>query len=213
MKKLLLLAFCLTICANVFGQSKEITEKEFKDSVDSARDRLSTDSYRANSKLVVNRDGKVYLTVKWQRAFLTPNKKYYKNVRTTNGEAQTVEQTKIGKIIYCRENNGKWTRSKSSCEISSISPVSKIEESKFSADDVKLKNEDVKLYENNFIYSSGFSGSPIRFFKRHKIWINKDGLLLREEVENGSVGEEMPNKEVIVYEYNPKDLKIEAPIK
>jgi hypothetical protein len=47
-----------------------------------------------------------------------------------------------------------------------------------------------------------------------KFWIDEKGFILQREMEYGSVEPSfVRSKQTDVYEYNPKDLKIEAPIK
>ena len=206
---LFILCLCASIC--VFSQTKQITEKEYEQILNSAREKLSTISYRAKTKEVSYREGKLYSTSEEIKEFLKPNRYYYLTINNIEGKTKKTEQIQIGKALYCRKDDGKWEKSEFSCRGFFISPVKNIMESKFSVEETNLNGQPVKLYQK-FISYEGSPASPT-YFLRYKSWINNDGLLLREEVENGEINKgPFNNKDETVYEYNPKDLKIEVPV-
>lgn len=53
----------------------------------------------------------------------------------------------------------------------------------------------------------------VTYLEKTRYWITEDNFLLKKKIENTIAGSEGLLLENWIYEYNPKDLKIEAPIK
>jgi hypothetical protein len=76
---------------------------------------------------------------------------------------------------------------------------------------VKFNNENTKLYQQ---YTTSADDKNAVYYLQDKFWLNSSGLLIRREIEYGKVQpKSIGSRELEVYEYNPKNLKIEAPIK
>ena len=73
-----------------------------------------------------------------------------------------------------------------------------------------LDNQSVNLYFSYHVNEL----NKILYFIEARHWINSDGLILKEmsKVSN-TIPENITNLTNTTYEYDPKDLKIEAPIK
>ncbi len=77
--------------------------------------------------------------------------------------------------------------------------------SKYTLTDAVLNNRAVQLYEKDIRFREGK-------ISHEKFWVNKEGLILKIESISKHVNpERLESHSVTDYEYNPKDLKIEAP--
>ena len=82
--------------------------------------------------------------------------------------------------------------------------------SKYTVEETKLNNLDVKLYRQYLTYND--DGAGLHYWD-YKFWIGNEGFILRREIETGKVKtKEISSRMIEINEINPKDLKIEAPI-
>ncbi|CAN5797010.1 hypothetical protein BH20ACI4_BH20ACI4_01170 [soil metagenome] len=213
MKKLMLFVFIfVTLTTTVFGQAKEITADELRQSFRPAYDKLFEISYRKRSTEENYKDGKLSGKIEIISEFIPPKKRHTITVEMVGDKRQKSEMFIIEGIYYCRKDDGEWTKSQKGCGSGGgFSVLPDAVSSKFTLEETKLDNVTAKLYQQYMTYV--FPEDKISYFL-DKFWINDEGFLLRREMEYGWVEPKfIRSKQSDVYEYNPKDLKIEAPIK
>lgn len=209
----LILAFCL----NAYGQQKEITEQEFLTARADASKKLTGYNRRLTykSEAFSLTDGKPTRTINSIFETILPDKTRYFVIDLSGDTTKKLEIIRIGFIEYRRVDDGEWTKT----DLSGIGSGSgsgtgigsgnvKIS-FKYTVDDVALNGQQTKLYES---YRT-IEWSETTKFSDEKFWINKEGLILKRENKSGYLNpERIESQSVSIYEYNPKDLKIEAPM-
>jgi hypothetical protein len=195
----------------VFGQAKEITEDEFRQAFQKAYEKLSEISYREKSVEEIYDDGKLSATVDNVTEFIPPDKYRYITVETFGEKSRRSEMIDIGGIFYCREDEGQWTRPENGC-LGGGAGSGRIPavDQKITFEETKLDDADAKLYQEYMTY---LYPKDKLSYNLDKFWINDKGLILRREMEDGSVEPRfLRSRRTVTYEYNPK-IKIEAPVK
>lgn len=212
---LLIFSFGLTI--NALSQAKEISREEyFQQYRDGLTKRRAADR-RNFTKIENYTNGKLFSTTEITDEFLNPNKRHYLEINKYSDKTYKSELIQIDKTYYCRRNDGEWKRSESWCSGGSASGLSNIESSKFTVENVKINDQNLKLYREYTIYKNTFSPDKDKeglSYWDSKLWLNKEGFIVRQEINSGLLEpERIYRKQTETYEYNPKNLKIEAPIK
>lgn len=214
--RLFLLITVFSFCSVfVYGQQKQITRKEFYDEYYSSLNKTNklTRREKINRKFFLNE--KLIRTDLITDEFVPPdNQRHF--IETKTGEKTIVtseritssEYVKIGKNTYYRRDNGEWKRGAGGIGSGSGSGGGKTESEKFTVEKTNYNNQTVKLYQNTFVYTDS---SNQKTYLIIKIWINKDGVLLKQELEDGIVEPKRRIKiEVKDFEY-ASDIKIEVP--
>ncbi len=218
MKKIISL-FVLILLLSVFnfGQKTEITKGEYYQIYRTALKKGQEVSRRNISKQENYRDGKLYSTDEYLYEYLLPDREYYSHKESYSGKVNIVELIKIGEVFYCKRNNEGWKKSENWCADGSASGISNVISEKFTIEEVKNNNETLKLYQQVTTYKNSYSLNKDKeglSYWQTKFWINKNGYIVRKESEDGlSEPNRINRKQSEIYEYNPKNLKIEAPIK
>lgn len=216
MKKLFFLTIIFVILThNLFGQAKEITRSETYQPFSEAREKLKGISYRLTSKEVSFKDGKPNSWTENIREFLLPNRYRFIETEKYGDKVRKNEIVLIDDIYYCRKDGGEWTKSQKGCGGGGFSGISDLVSSKFTVEETKLDGKSAKLFQQytTYIFPIKTEKEELAYFQ-DKFWIDEKGFILQREMEYGSVEPSfVRSKQTDVYEYNPKDLKIEAPIK
>jgi hypothetical protein len=199
----------LGLTASLLSQTKEISSQEFYRPIRAAYE--INGSFRKTSKEEVYENGKLVSITEIVDESLNKETRKYSHLEKSKSNTQKTELIQIGKIYYCRRNDKQWERSEKWCANSGLSGISGIISSKFTVEDAKFNNQNAKLYRQYTTFS--FDKNIVSYLE-DKFWLNNDGLLVKREVEYGKVEPKMvSSKEVEIVEYNPRNLKIEAPIK
>jgi hypothetical protein len=218
MKKMIwLFIFCLAILGNAFGQTKEITSEEyyqpFRDAFKKGRDI----SHRNITRKENYQDGKLRSTEEFIDEFVGSDKRRYVHIEKLTDRTRKIELIKIGTTFYCRRDDGEWKRSANWCADGSASGLSNIVSSKFTVEKGKLNSQNVKLYEQYTTYKNVYSPDKDKeglSYWQNRFWLDDQGFMVQEEIISGLLEpERLYWKQTETYEYNPKDLKIEAPLK
>lgn len=215
MKKVILFSIVIVSLANtLFGQEKEITADERRQAFRPAYDKLFETSYREITEEETYEGGKLKEKRKTVGEFIPPDKYHFITVELVGEKSRKSETFIIDRIYYCRKDDGEWTKSEKGCGGSGGGreggPDSLVNV-KFTSEETKLNTERAILYQEYMTYI--FPEEKLSY-SLDKFWINEEGFMLRREKEYGSVEPKfVRSKKTEVYEYNPKDLKIEAPIK
>jgi hypothetical protein len=215
MKNLILLGIiCLGITNCILAQTKDITESEYWQAYRTSVEKLSQKSWRRSIKDESLEDGKVKRTKSISEEFVLPKKRRY--VYTEVSEKLTIkyELIQLDDIYYCRKNNEPWKISISWCTGEGPSGFTGIIKSTYTVEDVKSRNQMIKLYSRYTTHKDSFSkDKDTIYYWQDKFWINSEGLLIKRESSSGlDKTEIIYSKRAENYQYNPKDIKpIKAP--
>lgn len=138
-----------------------------------------------------------------------------RHVYTTFGsQTSTLEVIKIKTQFFCRENNGKWKKSKEDCSpVSFLGATVGPTTTKSTTEIVMEGGTKVEVVATISVFKSS-KGEDYDVVNEQKVFINLDGTIAREVFTAKMVGAEIFDfRWTTIYEYDPKDLKIEAPIK
>jgi hypothetical protein len=218
MKKLVfLMIVSLATAINIFGQAKEITKEEYYQPFRDALKKGQEISRRNVTQRENYKEGKLSGTEDFIDEYIKPNRRHYIHSEKFADRTQKIELIQIGETYYCRRDDGNWKQSKNWCADGGTFGISNVVNSKFTVETTKLINQNVKLYEQFTTYKNTYSPDKDKeglSYWQSKFWLNDKGFILREETIDGLLQpERIYWKQVETYEYNPKDLKIEAPIK
>lgn len=199
---ILLLVFCL----NSYGQEKEITRGEYFEATNTAYKKLYSYNRRVTTKVEDFTQHKTRASV---YEVIRPDKSRWLSIVTENDVSIRTESIIIGNFLYQRVNDGEWTKTElggNGIGIGNGIGATQDTIFRYTVTSVTLNNQSVQLFEENIITKY--------FLDKKRIWISTEGLILKSEQTTEEV---KPNKLrtriVTEYEYNPQDLKIEAPIK
>lgn len=212
MKKVIFFSIVIFSLANtLFGQEKEITADERRQTFRPAYDKLFETSYRKKSIEESYKDGKLSEKTETLGEFVPPNKYHFITVETVGEKTRKSEIYIIDRVYYCKKDDSEWTKAERGCGGGGFSKLPDAVSSKSTLEVTKLNHVTVKLYQQYMTYT--FPEGKLSYFL-DKFWINDEGFMLQREMEYGSVDPKfVRSKQIDVYEYNPKNLKIEAPIK
>lgn len=214
---ILLLIFCFSLTISAFSQTKEITREDYYQPFRLGLKKKSATSRRVITRQENYREGKLFSTTEITDEFLVPNKRHYMEVEKFADHTNKSELIQIGEVYYCRRNDGELKQSQSWCSGGSASGLSNIVSSKFTVEDTKINNKTSKFYKNYTIYKNIHSPNKDKeglSYYQHNFWIDSNGFILREEMRSGLLEPERIYRQMTnIYEYNPQNLKIEAPIK
>jgi hypothetical protein len=217
MKRTILLAiFSLFIAINAFGQAKTISRDEYYKAYREASKKFrDTPVRRETSKAEHYKDGKLNGTTEIITENINPDKWRFVVIETSEKGKSKSDLLKISGKYYCRKNDGEWQNSMSGCNAGWVTGLSNIVSSEFSVEAVTENGKPVKYYREYTLYKNkDSSGKEVLWYKESKFWVSADGKFLRAETESGLKDtNEIRNKSVTNYEYNPKNIEIEIPIK
>lgn len=216
---LFLMSLC---CLNIFGQQKEITKVQFFDTRTEALKKVDAYNRRVTKKTedFSRWDGSLQNSYVSISEKILPYTTRSVSIQTIKGVTKKQEEIKFGAFLYERTDDGKWTKTdlrnfgglieKNGCIIADNEYYNKVKNNYTMAEN-SLNGQQTMFYEG---LTTVRSLDDSITFSRNRFWINKDGLILKSESESGSLNPEtIYSKSITDYEYNPKDLKIKAPIK
>ena len=212
----LLLIIFLGSFSSLFGQAKEITQNEFWSQFRQANQKPFETSKRVTSKEEHYKDGVLNSTTEVIDELLNPDRRRYVEIYKSDKINRREEMIKIGETYFCRENNGEWTKADEWCAGMSIGALPKAISSKFTSEETTINNQKAILYEQYLTYKNEYSPNKdkegLSYF-HDRFWVSSDGFILRREMEYGLLEpKKLYSKEVLIYEYNLKNLTIEEPV-
>lgn len=215
-KVFFLLVCCLFVSLNAFGQAIEISQDEyFKIYRESFERFQSTPVRRRVMKETYFREGKPQGSTETITENISPDR-YRRAVTETSGnKTEKLDFIQIGEKFYCKKNKGAWKLGENCDENSGLSGLSSVASREFSLETVVESGKSLKLYRQYIVSKiADETGKETLLYWETKFWIDDKGNLLRSENESGlKESRKIRRRSVTVYEYNPKNLKIEAPIK
>jgi len=144
--------------------------------------------------------------------FLPPDKSKWLVVNKSGNSVTQIEIIYIGDLEYRKENNGDWIKRnlKANSKGGGIDIISRKEEitKEYSIEETKIDNEFFRVLTAKTV------NPPKTFFQVYKVWIDKMGLIYKEEskISSGRI-DNLLTSSITNYDYTLKDVKIEAPIK
>jgi len=200
------------------SQATEISHGQYYASWRAASEKARGLNRRHVSRTEVYKDGKVAETDEWLYEYVLPDKIRYVHTDSIDGKPVRTEQIDIGANKYCKKGEGAWESVKSGCIGGGTGgAVPNTSSLRFTIEKVNVDGKELTLYSQYITYkniSSKTKDTEGLSYYEEKYWLNKDGLLLRQEHRNGLIDPKTLDRSTVdTYEYNPKDLKIEAPIK
>ena len=137
-------------------------------------------------------------------------------VTTTNpfmGKGTTSVVITIGKFYYCREDKGRWKKSRQNCGSMSTMSSPPALRSKFTSETISEGGATLVLVSGEFVYSD-VEGRNMEHLFEDKLWINPDKTINRRIMTGSVIGtKEITSRRTETYEYKVSIPKIVAPSK
>jgi len=147
---------------------------------------------------------------------LLPGRERVLTTVTEAGRVRVSEEITIDRMIYSRKDGGKWTKGDRQSPFNNVEsgggelPAASHWCNQFSVEVSSVRDTPTALF--TWLLIDGTSKELL--FREQRHWIGGDGLQYRKETVKGKV---FPREETYrggtTFQYEPKDLKIEAPIK
>jgi outer membrane lipoprotein-sorting protein len=219
MKKLILLMiFCLGLGSMVSAQTKYLTKQEFNSAIGNATSKADKIPFRITEITKSYSNKKLDGTTTFVRENIPPNKKRWNTTVEKNGIiTEKHEFITIGTVEYSKNDNEDWksfdsakldqgNNPKGSVKIGGALEIKELDE--FINVPAMLGSQSTSLFYNFHI----FQLDNILYILENRYWMNSDGVIVKS---TSSQRNTTPDNIVEVgessYEYNPKELKIEAP--
>lgn len=199
---------CLGSAASAYSQSYPIPEGIFAKTAEEGLRLAEKKTRRLESEWRTFKNGSVVKSGTSIGEYVPPGRQRQYHRVVEGSSVKETETILIGSVEYSRENGGAWTKTKiggmgmgSGAGGKSVAQATK--------ELTTLNGNEVELFEEFKIEGNGYT---LRFY-RNRIWIGRDGLLLKQELSSGTVEPRMNEDiEVITYRYD-STIKIEPPIK
>jgi hypothetical protein len=140
-----------------------------------------------------------------------------KRIVKQGGKTTIYEDISIGDQSFCKVNTKPWIRDGEEC-LQGFNAVNRsgTATENYTKEDVLLGPRKATLYRAYIRTEDIEKNDPNKktvSFSDNKLWISGDNLILRREYTVGILPNKLDTKIVETYEYNPRIVKIEAPIK
>ena len=216
-KSILFSNLCLLfVTVSVFSQNKIITKEEYSSALGNSATKADKIPNRITRTTSFYKNKVLNSTTKYISENIPPDKFRWVNIDEKNGVIVRNERIKIADIEYSKKGDGDWEKRdlKSDKSVFGGMMTGEIIETKdcweYLLINTTLDNQLVNLYFSYHVSEI----QKILYFTESRDWINSDGLILKAMYKvSNTIPENVTNVTNTTYEYNPKDLKIEAPIK
>lgn len=215
---LMMFLAAVSVAGQVTGAKDDISQEKYLAAEKKAADWLRTQNYRSTSSKAeyekLGSSGK--LLERTLKEVVQPNK--WRTVEETYGaNTNFFETIDDGRDRFVRANGGPWRKNEIGCNSDEDGKSGQVTNLYRHLPEVKLSNEATEFYEHISVRTVNQYSHPIntvtRYIRTIRAWYSVSGRILRRTEENSVESREGMTLEVTTYEYNPKDLKIEAPIK
>ncbi len=203
---LILIATC---CASVgFAQIKEITNEEYYTPLRAALQKAVKLNRCVQSATLRYNGGKTDIE-EWDYEYALPDKDRLVHTETVDDKVQRTEQIDIGKIKYCKKDDGPWEIPKGYCIAGSGNGgPPNIISTKYTIEKVDLPTRHITIFRETITYKNIYSPNKEtegNSFWYSNYWLDENGLIIREETKIGLVkGETLNRKTITSYTYDPK---------
>lgn len=213
----------LVLSANLFAQ-KEIAQEEYSSKYYGALEKARDSNRRHTSKREIYREGKPYESEEWQYEYVLPYRRQFTYSKKSDTENILLKEVNIDENNYCNLDGNTWQKVPSTCikgfaastSQGSVTQLNKVAP-KYSFDSVVLdgtKTSVYREYHESKLKTSVSQVKEVVYYRESLYWLNEKGQIIRQVTTSGILGtEKIYSKWIDTFEYNPKDLKIEAPIK
>jgi len=195
------------------GQAKQIEKKAYQERVIKALDDLREKSYRSTtvSEKLNDRDSKPVHVSKRIFEVIPPDKTRW--IIEVDEEKREIVQ--IGQRRFVKSNSGNWKGDNEKRLVNKTIGSEQIESESYTIDEnAELNGQKVILYEKSEKFKVVGDGAKDRRENlTTRFWLTRDGVLLRTQSELENVDSKGFLRTTTDYEYDPKGLKIEAPVK
>ncbi len=207
--------------ALIFGQEKPLTKSEFSKILDKTERNLAGKTYRVTMTRETFSDRDAKPEKVHTRIFekLPPDRwREYEETRSSVSlDIVKLERIWDGKTLYERKNDGEWKKSGGSAKLVGGIISGRITKAYKFVEKTTLNGKTANVYEveinRKTTKITETSREKVHYIEKTKYWIDQDGSILKKAIESEVVGSKSLIRDVWIYDYNPKDLKIEAPIK
>lgn len=207
---------CLTLGMNLFisGQPQVIPQSQYYRAETGAWAKDDATSHRRVTIEKYSRFGKVSSEVSYVSEYVPPNRHRVVYTRNEDNKIETRETITIDSQKYCKEGKQPWSKN-CPMTLSGLGlPSGTLFEYSYSQE--VLEGKPINVFRKYATYESDREKDDEKgtMFVEWKLYINDDSMFVRTEFNRGYIGsKKWEGKRVTVWEYNPKGLKIEAPIK
>lgn len=213
----IVIAMALVWCVNAFGQQKEISEADFRALEARAQSLRNATSYR----FTVTREqfenkakpGKITYVRIWEQQL--PDQWREVEEKTTGQIVEREERIWDGNYLYEKSNNGPWKKYNGGGSGGADIETGQITTNYYYIGKETAYDRETDRYEVQRTRTMRKPGKPDAVVEVRKTiaWFLADGKLIKKQIETEIQNRNELSKETTVYEYEPKDLKIVAPIK
>jgi len=215
-KFIVIVAFFVLSAVNLVGQDVAITQAEFE-KIDTTSDKAAEGKTLRRTTIMEEVVGGIVSTEKTRCNIfesIPPDRSRITDIITINGKTKKSETIRIGPRSWIRTNDGAWTKAEDLYGAANAGAALVSFESYKSKGKSKLSGVAVNEYEKVIKWKTyDSSGSRREEIITTRIWVDKKGLCLKEVYETENVNTNNIDRRTVTSEYNPKALKIEAPIK
>lgn len=212
------LIFCSFL--SIHAQGKTVSEQELTALINNANKKLSESNYRSisNSKSFKRSSDKTFNQfVTNVVEYISPDHRhtiYEFKSKEMNSRLETIS---IGQKKYVKRNSEDWKEiAASENEFGFGGQTGNIDgevliERKYKGSEI-LKNQNAELYEIATTRKYNLPNFKYVYTVTERLWFAKNGTFLKKESETREDNGKITYYDILEYEYNPKNLKIEAPI-
>lgn len=217
----------LTLCAFLSAAAQE-KENTFNDAdlqmlTNAAWDKLEGKTYRSTTTSLVFSNGSQtpVRTEKFISEVIPPEREHYVSISETPEGIKRHEYIRVGARRFAKDDDGEWkelggsgTGNGSGVGNGSGSGNVKIERSvvRTLKKGETINNKKVDLYETVTTIRFIYPAKTRTEIDRTAYWFDANGLFVKTENEYQDSDERENSRTTREYEYNPKNLKIEAPV-
>jgi len=208
----------VSVAGQVTTLKNDIPESQYLAAEAKAAELLKTANYRSvwakeyledRSKPATLQEGKV-------KEVIQPNK--WRTVEQTYYNKPTREEIIAdGKAFYFRTNNGPWSKGGLGNSGGGWLESGQVKNQYRYVPAIDFRGIKADFYEKVSVRTANKSSQTdsfvVRYIRTTRVWYSAEGKILLKTEETMMEGREETLYETTTFEYDPKDLKIEAPIK
>lgn len=222
MKVPVLIITIFLAAASVAGQvttiKNDIPESQYLTAVAKAQELRNNSNYRSvlTKEYLEDRSKDAKLQAKTLHEVIQPDS--WRMVdETFYGKPSREERIWVDEALYVKINDGQWQKYKGGGVGGSRIESGQIKNQYRFLAAIEFEGGKADFYEHISIRTANKASQndlvTVRYVRTTRSWYSLDGKILKKIEENTIDGHEDMLRETTTYEYNPKDLKIEAPIK
>lgn len=218
MKKLLLsIIFVSLALVNSYGQTKYPTKEEFNDALSNATIKKNKIPHRTTDVMKFYSNKVLTETRSIISESFPPNRERILTTFEKDGKVTSrYEFITIDNVQYSKKDNENWTKTDSSVNSGGIVGKSSgvvIESNELNSYLIIPSTQEPKPAEVYYQCNVSLI-NKVFYFIEDRYWINPEGLIVKyfSTIKNTTT-DNVTQIRTREYEYNPKDLKIEAPVK